>query len=183
MNKAVKKTDFSVSKKNIVFSKGPIHLVDCEVHMGSGKILSRQILEHPGSVVIIPRFSKNRYVLIRQFRFAAGEWLWEFPAGGIEEGETFKQAASRELMEEIGYRPGKMRKLLSFYPSPGISSEVMHLFLAEELRPKKEPPDEDEEIEMQIFSVKDIDEMITKGKIQDGKTILGFYLLTHQSLL
>jgi len=180
----MKKPDqFSVKKKAVVFSKGPIHLVDCEVHMGSGKTLSRQIIEHPGSVVIIPRFSKSRYVLIRQFRFAAGEWLWEFPAGGLEQGENLRQAAARELMEEIGYKPGKLKKLISFYPSPGISSEIMHLFLAEGLRPQKEMHDEDEEIEMQIFSVKDIDEMITRGKIKDGKTILGFYLLTHQSLL
>ena len=109
---------FHVKKRKVIFSKGPIHLVDCEVAMPSGRMLSRQILEHPGCVVVIPRIKKDRYILIRQFRFEARDWLWEFPAGGIEKGESLTQAARRELIEEIGYRPKRLKKLLQFFSFP-----------------------------------------------------------------
>ncbi len=170
-------SSFHVKQRKVVFSKGPIHLVDCEVLMPSGRILSRQILEHPGSVVIIPKLGHDQYLLIRQFRFAARGWLWEIPAGGIEKGETFAQAAKRELIEEIGYRPRRLKKLLRFYPTPGVSGEMMHLYLAEDLVPAVGEKDEDEEIEMHPFSTRQIEKMIKQGKIIDAKTILAFYYL------
>jgi ADP-ribose pyrophosphatase len=174
MKKAQK---FHVKKRKLIFSKGPIHLVDCDVLMPSGRVLSRQILEHPGSVVIIPRRSQHRYLLIRQFRFAARDWLWEIPAGGLERGETLRQCAQRELVEEIGFRARRLRKLLDFFPTPGISGERMHLFLAESLVPASAPRDEDEEIEIHEFSGKEIEKMIRIGKIIDAKTILAFFYL------
>ena len=168
---------FTVKKKNVVFSKGPIHLVDCLVAMKNGKTLSRQIIEHPGAVVIIPKVAKDKFILIRQFRFAAKDWLWEWPAGGIEPGENLKTAAARELMEEIGFYPKKLKEMIRFYPSPGISSEIMHIFLAENLTLRYAQPDEDEEIEQREFSLAQIQRMIRSGKIQDAKTILGFFIL------
>lgn len=173
----MKPKPYRVKTRKVVFSKGPIHLVDCAVKLQSGRVLSRQIIEHPGSVVIIPKFSAGRYGLIRQFRFAARADLWEFPAGGIEPGENLRQAAARELSEEIAFHPSRLRKLLSFYPSPGISSEVMHLYLAENMSPRKGEPDEDEEIELKIFSPAAIFKMIRSGQIADAKTILGMYYL------
>jgi ADP-ribose pyrophosphatase len=172
-----RKPAFSVRKRRVIFSKGFIHLVDCDVAMPSGRILSRQILEHPGSVVVIPQIARDRYLLIRQFRFAARGWLWEWPAGGVEKGETLKQAASRELGEEVGLRPKRLKKLLQFFPSPGVSSERMYLYLAQDLVPAKGQKDEDEEIEKHEFSLRQIENMIRKGRIVDAKTILGFYLL------
>ncbi|HXV28432.1 MAG TPA: NUDIX hydrolase [bacterium] len=166
-----------MKSRKVIFSKGPIHLVDCEVSMPGGRVLSRQILEHPGSVVIIPKIAKDRYLLIRQFRFAAHGWLWEIPAGGTEKGETFAAAARRELIEEIGYRPRRLKKLLRFYPTPGISGEMMHLFLAEGLVPERGEKDEDEEIQVHDFTPAQIMDMIKKGKIVDAKTILAFYFL------
>ncbi len=174
------KEKFSVRARKVVFSKGPIHLVDCDVAMPSGRVLSRQILEHPGSVVIIPKIAKDRFILIRQFRFAARSWLWEFPAGGVEKGESLKKAASRELMEEIGYRPQRVRFLLKFYPTPGVSGEVMHLYLAEKLIPRWGRQDEDEEIEAHAFTAGQIERMIKQKKIIDAKTILGFYYLKNR---
>ncbi len=176
MKKKSKEKRFSVKKCKVVFSKGPIHLVDCEVRQGE-QVLSRQIIEHPGSVVIIPKTKKGDYILIRQFRFAARGWLWEWPAGGREAGESLRQAASRELTEEIGYKPRKLKKIVSFYPSPGISSEVMHLFLGEGLVPCRTQGDEDEVIEVKTFTSAQIARMIRSGAIQDAKTILGFLLL------
>lgn len=178
MKKKKADKNYYVKQRKVVFSKGPIHLVDCEVKMPSGNLLSRQIIEHPGSVVIIPRIAKDRYILIRQFRFAARGWLYEWPAGGVEKGESLRGAASRELMEEIGYKPKRLKKMLSFYPSPGVSGEVMHLFLADGLTPKTAQGDEDEEIEIREFTAKQIRDMIRRGRIVDAKTILGFQFLS-----
>ena len=174
----MKKHSFQVEKRRVVFSKGPIHLVDCEVRMPSGKVLSRQILEHPGAVVIIPKIGRDQYLLIRQFRFAVRDWLWEVPAGGIEPRESIRKAAERELIEETGYRPRRLRKLLRFYPTPGVSGEIMHLFLAESLTPAKGECDEDEEIEMKTFTFREVHRMIRSGKICDAKTILSFFYLS-----
>lgn len=166
---------FTVQSRRVIFSKGPIHLVDCRVKMPSGLVLSRQVIEHPGAVVIIPKLARDRYLLIRQFRFAARDWLWEFPAGGLEPGESRRQAAKRELIEETGYAPRRLKKLVEFYPTPGISGERMYLFLAEDLYPAEGKPDEDEEIESKLFSLSQIERMIRSGKIIDAKTILGFF--------
>ena len=172
-----KKQKFRVIERALIFQKGPIQLVDCRIQMASGKIISRQIFEHPGSVVIIPKITRNKFIIIRQFRFASRDWLWEFPAGGLEKGESVKCAAVRELMEEVGYRPKKLRKLLHFYPSPGVSSERMHLFLAEDLVPDKAVGDEDEEIQSRIVSSKEIEKMIRGGEIVDAKTVAGYFFL------
>lgn len=178
-----KKKQYRIKKSKTVFRKGPIHLVDYDIQMPSGRKLSRQILEHSGSAVIIPRLSRDQYILIRQFRFATNGWIWEFPAGGIEKGESLRRAASRELREEIGYKPGKLKKLIEFYASPGISNEKMHIFLAENLKPADGIQDEDEEIESRIFRRNEIERMIRSGKIIDGKTILGFYHLLRNRLV
>ncbi len=172
-----KKPDYRVRRRRVVFSKGPIHLVDCWVEMPEGHLASRQVLEHPGAVVIIPHLGKDRYVLIRQFRFAARDWLWEFPAGGLEPGESVREAARRELIEEIGHAPGRLKRLVHFYPTPGISGEIMYLFLADKLKPAKGKPDEDERIEAHEFSLPEIGKMIRQGKIVDAKTTLGYFYL------
>lgn len=169
-------------KKKVVFSKGPIHLVDWEVRLPNGKIISRQVCEHPGSVVIIPRLAKNKYIMLRQYRFAISKAIWEFPAGGLEPGEPIRLAASRELMEEAGYKPGKLRKLFSFYPTPGVSSELMHLFLAEDLAPFKIDGDEDESLTTHVMSSAKILKLIQNGSIVDAKTIAGFLYLRQHGL-
>ncbi len=173
----MKKESFYVKKRRVVFSKGPIHLIDCSVSLPGKKLLSRQILEHPGSVVIIPKVREGRFLLVRQFRFAARDWLWEFPAGGLEKGESLRAAARRELIEEVGFCPRRLKKLVDFYPSPGISSEVMHVYLAENLYPATAEKDEDEEIQVHEFSLPQIGKMIRQGRIRDAKTLLGYYLI------
>lgn len=173
------KEKFRVLTRKMVYQKGPITLVDCRVVMPNGKTLSRQILEHPGAVVIIPKMGPDKFVLVRQFRFAAKDWLYEFPAGGIEKGENLKFAASRELMEEIGYKPGKLKKVVEFYPTPGICAEVMYVYLAENLRPQKAEPDEDEDIETVEVSLGQIGRMIKTGKIKDAKTIISYFYLRN----
>lgn len=171
------KNKFKVLSRKVVYQKGPITLVDCDVIMPNGMNLSRQILEHPGAVVIIPKIGPDKYVLVRQFRFAAKDWLYEFPAGGIEKGEPLKKAAARELMEEIGYRPGKLKKAVEFFPTPGICAEVMYVFLAENLKPARLQGDDDEDIETCVVSLNQIGRMIKAGKIKDAKTIISYFYL------
>jgi ADP-ribose pyrophosphatase len=173
------KKEYRVFNKKVVFSKGPIRLLDCKVRTPLGKILSRQVLEHPGCVVILPRNDAGKYILVKQYRFPLEKYLWEFPAGGREPEETFPQAAKRELMEEIGMKPGKLKKLLEFYPTPGVSGEKMHVFLASELKPAVAQKDEDEDFELGIFSLSEIGRMIRQGVIVDGKTLIGYFYLKN----
>ncbi|MFA7255716.1 MAG: NUDIX hydrolase [Candidatus Omnitrophota bacterium] len=171
------KKTYRVFQRKVIFSKGPIRLVGCKVRTPHGKVLSRQVLEHPGCVVIIPRTDEGKYILVRQYRFPLERHLWEFPAGGKEPGETLPQAAKRELTEEIGMRPGKLKKLLDFYPTPGVSGERMHAFLAWGLKPAIAQKDEDEDFELGTFSYSQIGRMIRRGEIADGKTLIGFFYL------
>lgn len=171
------KKKFTVHSRKVIYQKGPITLVDCDVSTAGGKRLSRQILEHNGAVVILPKAGPDRYLLIRQFRFAAKDWLWEFPAGGLEKGEALASAAKRELMEETGFRPRKIKKALEFFPTPGICAEIMYLYLAEDLVPDKAEADEDEEIDAVSFSLAQIGRMIKEGEIRDAKTIIGYFYL------
>ena len=147
--------------------------------MPNGRLLSRQILEHPGAVVVIPKTKEGQFILVRQFRFAAGNWLWEFPAGGIEKGESIRRAAARELSEEICLAPRRLKELLRFYPTPRISGEIMYLYLAEGLYVKQGKCDEDEEFTVKAFSLSEIGRMIRRGRIVDGKTMLGYACLKY----
>ena len=174
----VKKT-YKILKKSTLFSEGPIHLVNYQVRTPLGKILSRQVLEHPGCVAIIPQTASGKFVLVRQYRFPLAKYLWEFPAGGRELGESFPAAAKRELMEEIGMKPGRLQRITAFFPTPGISGEEMHLFLATRMKPAVAQKDEDEEFELGEFTLAEIGRMIRRGKIRDGKTIIGFFYLKN----
>jgi ADP-ribose pyrophosphatase len=138
---------------------------------------TREIIYHPGSVVVIPHLPDGRIILVRQYRYAAKASLWELVAGGLEKGETPQQGARRELIEEAGYRARVLKPVLDFYPSPGILSEKMHLVEAFDLTPAKGEPDEDERIEVGIFTVEEVMSMIRKRKIHDGKTLVGILWL------
>jgi ADP-ribose pyrophosphatase len=137
--------------------------------------VKRELLLHPGAVVMIPILPDGRLVLIRQLRVATGKWIWELPAGCLEKGESTARCADRELQEEIEWKPGRLKKILEFYPTPGISTEKMFLYVADRLKKVKGVArDLDEELKVHSFSVAEVDRMIRRGLIIDGKTILGF---------
>jgi len=150
--------------------------VDRVIEPGGVKT-EREVVRHPGSVVIIPHLSEERLILVRQYRHAVGQNLWELVAGGIEPGETPRQSARRELLEETGFRAHVIKPVLEFYPSPGILSEKMTLVEAWDLKPSKGRPDEDERIEIGIFTVNEVLNMIKLNRILDGKTIVGILWL------
>ncbi len=144
-----------------------------EIIEPSGVHATREVVAHGGSVVVIPRLADGSIVLVRQYRYAARQSLWELVAGGLEAGETVLAAARRELLEETGYRSRRVRHLFSFYPSPGVLTERMHVVEARDLTLATAMPEEDERIEVGRFRESELRRMMESGKICDGKTLIG----------
>ncbi len=138
----------------------------------------RDIILHPGSVVVLPIFQDGRVLLIRQYRHTVGDFLWELVAGRKEPKESPVAAARRELIEETGYTAKRFRKLLHVIPTPGFVNEWMWIFAAEGLVEGAAQPEEDEKITPRIFTLKQIDTMIQRGTLRDAKSICGllFYM-------
>jgi ADP-ribose pyrophosphatase len=157
--------------------RAPVFYVTSEmVREPSGVTARRDIVRHPGSVVVLAvegTGSKARVLLARQFRHAANREMLELPAGRIDPGETPLQGAKRELIEETGYRARKWSKAMFFYVSPGFLDETMTIFLAEELQAGEATPEEDEVIRPQFVPLAKAVDMVIRGKIQDAKTIAG----------
>lgn len=137
----------------------------------SGETYSREIVRHPGAVLVLPVLDDGRIVMIRNYRVAVDERLWELPAGKLEPGEQPKAAAERELQEETGYRAGSMTKLGEFYTSPGFADELIRVFIAEKLTETQRALETGEDIEVQIVDQAEAIAMSLDGRIRDGKTI------------
>ncbi|HEV2245990.1 MAG TPA: NUDIX hydrolase [Terriglobia bacterium] len=138
-----------------------------------GVEVTREIVEHHGSVVVIPRLPNGKIVMVRQFRYATQMHLWELVAGSMDPGESITRAARRELQEETGYHARSLKRLFSFYPSPGFLTEQMHLVEARDLSLVEASPEEDERIEVAEFSKIQLDTLLREHKIADGKTLVG----------
>jgi ADP-ribose pyrophosphatase len=138
-----------------------------------GVTTEREVVHHPGSVVVLPRLVDGRILLVRQYRHPARQYLWELVAGSIEPRERPLAAARRELLEETGYRAQSLRLLFSFYPSPGFLTERMYLVEARNLRPGRARPESDERIRSRAFTRADIERMLSAKRCQDGKTLVG----------
>ncbi len=145
----------------------------------TGWQMKRSIVRHPGSAVMMAVDAKNRVMLVRQYRMPADKFLWELPAGKVDEGEKVLETAKRELIEETGLRAKKWNKLVSFYPSPGYVAEKMTIFLATELTQGESQPMEDERIETRWFTKKELRDLIASNRIQDSKTMIGFLYWTR----
>jgi ADP-ribose diphosphatase len=145
---------------------------------------TRDIVTHEGSVVLLPVFPDGRILLVRQYRHAAGDFLWELCAGRKEPEESWLDAAQRELREETGFRARRMRKMLEMYPSPGFVAEKMIIYAAEKLTPDPAAPDADERITTRKFLLSQLLRWIHRGRIVDAKSVSGilFYArFTHRS--
>jgi ADP-ribose pyrophosphatase len=146
----------------------------------SGFRIERAIIRHAGSAVVMPVDDQRRVMLVRQFRLPARRKLWELCAGRIDPGETALAAAKRELREETGLRARSWKKLASYWPSPGFLEEKMNVFLATGLTQGDSQWMDDERIETRWFTESELDGLIRAGKVEDGKTLIGF--LTWQRL-
>jgi ADP-ribose pyrophosphatase len=137
----------------------------------NGEPIRRDLILHPGAVVILPVIDRDHVCLLRNERFVIGETLWEVPAGTLEPGEPIETAAARELIEETGYTAKRWRKLGHFFPSPGVLDEKMHLFVAEELTAGAARPEADENLEPKTVTWADAVRMALDGTIHDLKTV------------
>jgi ADP-ribose pyrophosphatase len=141
-----------------------------------GQTVRRDIVLHPGAVVILPVLDTERVVLLRNHRFAIGETLWEVPAGTVEPGEPLQACAERELAEETGYVAAKWQSLGYLYASPGVLDEKLHLFVAEELTPGPARPEPDEQLHAVTVRLDEAIRMCLAGEIRDAKTVTSLLL-------
>jgi ADP-ribose pyrophosphatase len=158
-------------------------IVEQALQLPAGRTVVRQVVHHPGAVVIIPQLADGRLLLITQYRFAVGETLLEFPAGTLEPGEAPLACAQRELLEETGYRADRWRALGRIYASPGYCDEQQHLFLATGLVPEHAAGDDDEVIEMTPLTVQEVERAIASGTLGDAKSIAAYARAPLQGVL
>lgn len=144
-----------------------------QVTLPNGHTMELEMIHHPGAAAVVPILEGGNVVMIFQYRYAAGGYIYEIPAGKLHPGEDPLECAKRELEEETGYQAKKFQPLLSFLTTPGFCDEIIHIYLAESLTSGAQQLEESEVLEVRkIPLVKTLD-MIKNGLIKDGKTIIG----------
>jgi len=170
--KSVRKT-LKILRSDVVY-QGPVFGVRRdEVVEPTGVHATREVVTHPGSVVVLPVLDDGRIILVRQYRHATGLFLWELVAGRIERGENPRLGAARELVEETGYRARRFRVFLDVFPTPGFLEERMYILLAQGLTKGEAEPEDDEVITSQAFTRNALEKMIRDGKLRDAKSVAG----------
>ncbi|HJR59401.1 MAG TPA: NUDIX hydrolase [Vicinamibacterales bacterium] len=173
------KHDIDVISRGRVY-EGKVFSVDRErVKLPHGPTVWLDVVRHAQSVVILPVPEPGHIVLIRQYRHAVRQWLWEVPAGSVDEGESPEAAAARECHEEIGQVPDTVVRLGSLYPTPGYCDEEMVFFRVSGLADPAAAAavDEDEDIEARTFTIREARDMVRRGEIVDMKTVVGLGML------
>ena len=162
--------------RQIVHVGRKIRVAIDETTTPDGQTIRRDVIMHPGAVVILPVLDAGRVILLRNHRFAVGETLWEVPAGTVEPGEPLLEGAERELAEETGYTAAKWQTLGYLYASPGVLDEKLHLFVAEELTPGPARPEPGEQLQPVVVEFDEAIRMCLAGEIRDAKTITSLLL-------
>ena len=171
---ATHKTGTAKILRSRIIYNGPVFGIRRDELIEPGGVrTTREMITHSGSVVVLPLLPDGRILLIRQYRHAARQFLWELVAGRKEPDETPGAAARRELLEETGYTARRLRKMLHIIPTPGFVKEWMWIFAAEGLVAGTAQPEEDEKITPRIFTLKQADAMIRSGRLRDAKSIAG----------
>src|SRR6201997_418514 len=163
MNKSVEKSSSKTAQvlASTTIYEGPVFgLRRDEVIEPSGVHATREVITHPGSVVVLPVLPNGKILMIQQYRHATRQYLWELVAGRIDSGENPRRAAARELAEETGYRAKRFRVFLDVFPTPGFLEERMFILLAEGLTAGEAKPEEDEKIISRIYNRRQLEEMI-----------------------
>ncbi len=173
-----------VVSSKIVY-RGPVFRVSTDyVREPGGIAVRRDVVLHSGSVVILAvdaTRSEPRILLARQYRHPARQYMWELPAGRIDEGEDPLAGAKRELVEETGYTAAHWRRVLFYWASPGFLDETMAVYLATGLRCGTARPEEDEVIQKRFFPLSQLVRRIERGQMRDGKTIAGVLWFAHSA--
>jgi ADP-ribose pyrophosphatase len=174
----VKKSTESITKgkekvlKSTLIYQGPIFGVRRDELIEPGGLQTmREVISHPGSVVVLPVQEDGKIVMIRQYRHAARQFLWELVAGRIDAGEAPQKAAARELLEETGYKAKRYKLLMNIFPTPGFLEERLFVFLATGLTAGEAQPEFDEKIISHCYGLKELKQMMTTGRLCDAKSI------------
>jgi ADP-ribose pyrophosphatase len=162
---------FRLIEKQVVYDGSRIRLELHRLEDEDGRRIKKEVVAHPGAVVILPFLDDRTILLIRNRRYTVNAVLIELPAGTLEKNEDPINCAGRELLEETGYLAGRLAPLQSFYASPGILTEKLHAFAAYDLEPRSSALEEAEEITLLPTPMDEAIEMIRTGEIVDGKTI------------
>ncbi|GAW91676.1 NUDIX hydrolase [Calderihabitans maritimus] len=160
-------------ESNKIFEGRVVKLRVDRVILPNGKEATREVVEHPGAVAVVALTDKDEIVMVRQFRKPVEETTLEIPAGKLEGGEDPHSCARRELEEETGLKPNRIKLLMEFYTTPGFSDEKMYLFLAEDLEEVPPHRDDDELVEVEKLPLGKAVNWVMQGKINDAKTIIG----------
>ena len=144
-----------------------------QVRLPNGRVAELEIAHHPGGAAVVAIDAEGRVCLLRQFRHAAGGWLTELPAGKLDGGEPPLECARRELAEEAGVSARRWEKLGEFFSSPGVLTEVIHLFLARDLEPADASPEDHEVLEVTWVPLRDAVDLAASGQLQDAKSLIG----------
>lgn len=158
-----------------VFSGRVIEVNVERVQLPNGTTADLEIIRHPGGAAVVAIDAANRVCLLRQFRHAADGWIWELPAGKIDNREPPLDTARRELEEEAGMAAAVWQPLGDYLSSPGVFTEVVHLFLATQLTPLPPCPEEHEVFEVHWLPFSDVLQMARSGELRDGKSLVGVY--------
>jgi ADP-ribose pyrophosphatase len=144
---------------------------DQAVKLPNGRTVRITFIDHPGAVIIAPFLDKDTVVMMRQFRPALKKYIYELPAGTLDPNESIAVCARRELLEETGLKAGKLKKLGAIYPVPGYSTEVIHIFKAEQLTLTQAQPEEYEVIETMPMTRSKVRQLMAQGRLMDAKSI------------
>jgi ADP-ribose diphosphatase len=179
MTDDTKKT--KLEDRRLIYEGRVLRLEIDRVQLPTGHTVNMEIVRHPGSVVLLPMPSPERIILIRQYRYTIDRWIWELPAGSLNRGEDPVRAAARECEEEIGLVPHSVRRMRSFYPTPGFCDEEMIFFRCTDLQPPRADSivkrDEDEDLEPKTFTIEEARRLVVEGEIVDLKTAVGLTLV------
>ncbi len=172
----MKLMNFKVLKSNILFHGKVFDLQVDEIEYDSGNKGIREVAVHNGGAVVVPVKDDGKIILVKQFRYPFQDFLLELPAGKLEKNEDPKECATRELTEETGYSSDTIIKLGKIYTTPGFCTEVLHIYLAENLKSGNHNREEGEYgMEVYEFTLEEINEKIRSGEIVDAKTISGIH--------
>ena len=160
-----------------LYSGKVLNLYRDTVELPNGRTTELEILRHPGASAVVPLKDDGTVILIRQFRHAAGGFIYEIPAGKLDPQEDPRDCAARELEEEIGYRAGSLELLTSIWTAPGFTDEVIHIYKGTSLEFGKQNLDQDEVLEIVEWSLEDAISKIQDGTIRDAKTIIGLQMV------
>lgn len=158
-------------ERNVLFEGAIIRVRRDRAELPNGHIAGREVVEHPGGVAVLALHEDQTVSMVRQFRYPFQQVVEELPAGKLEYGEDHREAALRELEEEVGAKAGRLTYLGCLYASPGFCTEVLHMYLAQDLELGACHPDEDEFLETERVPFQTLVDQVMRGEVKDAKTV------------